>query len=265
MSRSSPHRWSVRSTSSKPCAFCRDTECHISRCQTLANTECKYCHELGHTTRHCSKIKEKKRRENQQKLWMKQRMKQQHRNKLTSAVWGDEATQATEDGWNVVTTSSRSKSVKTNLPKLKLTQRYAFLEQVEPVEQPTTVFAGPKPVTPLALKGAWAKKSRVTFAHDATGEDEIRFFDKNAPASAVSSCDSSSDMSDEDAAYFASKTSSGNAWKPAFHNILTKEEVKQKKEAILARLAEKRVARKSPAVKKSWADIADDDSDSDSD
>ena len=73
-------------------------------------------------------------------------------------------------------------------------------------------------------------------------------------------------MSEEDAAYFASKTSSGNAWKPASRKELTSEEVQQKKEALLARLAAKRLARKSnKPAKKSWADIADEESDSDDD
>ena len=49
-----------------PCSFCKSPD-HWTRdrsgktvCPKLLSTECKYCHEMGHTTRHCPILKEKK-------------------------------------------------------------------------------------------------------------------------------------------------------------------------------------------------------------
>ena len=49
-------------------------------------------------------------------------------------------------------------------------------------------------------------KRRVTFAHDATGEDEIRLFDKDAASDVSDSSGEEDEFTEEDLAYLASKS-----------------------------------------------------------
>lgn len=98
-------------------------------------------------------------------------------------------------------------------------------------------------------------RRRVTFAHDATGEDEIRLFDKDAPASDVSDNSSDEDEpTEEDLAYLASKRSSTNAWRPRSRTTSVSGDSHLKK---LNQWAKGGPKPKKTAIKESWADICD--------
>ena len=41
------------------CTFCFSTDHQILYCSALQQTECRYCHEFGHTKKHCPKLSHK--------------------------------------------------------------------------------------------------------------------------------------------------------------------------------------------------------------
>ena len=135
------------------CAFCKNLgksklECahSIKTCIVLKNTECRYCHELGHTKSHCPKL-EAKNKANQQRSLKRPRVAPM--------------TIGCGSGWNVV--SKRMNSLDTThrlVKKQRIVNRqvirsnkFAALE-----EEDDRDFDGPKVVTATnELKGAWAK------------------------------------------------------------------------------------------------------------
>ena len=153
-----------------------------------------------------------------------------------------------EYGWTTVKVHSNTKQPVKTSPHITVgAGRFEELDDSdeESTSAPTeSKVAVPEHRQPPKLMGAWRSKLRVTFAHDATGQDEIREFDKNEPPICVSS-GSEAELCDEDDAYMAQKTST-NAWRPACR----KAEYKKKKNTI----------------RQSWADVCDDmSSDSDDD
>ena len=135
--------------------------------------------------------------------------------------------------------------------------------------------AVPEPRSPRKPIGVWSRKRRVTFAHDATGQDEIREFNKNEPPICVSS-GSEAEPSDEDDAYMSQKTSA-NAWRPARRRStgikMMRDIAREDNPSKKAKLKAEYKLQKN-AAPQSWADICDDhdrsgcwgsDSDSDDD
>ena len=168
-----------------------------------------------------------------------------------------------EDGWSTVTVRSTTKKPVQTSPRMAVTAgRFEALDDSDeesvsaPIESKVAV---PEPRSPRKPTGVWSKKRRVTFAHDATGQDEIREFDKNEPPICVSS-GSEADASDEDDAYMAQKTSA-NAWRPSrnrsngikmMRNIALENDPAKKAEL------QTEYKRQKNAARQSWADICDD-------
>lgn len=113
---------------------------------------------------------------------------------------------------------------------------------------------------------AATSQKRVTFAHDATGEDDVREFDKDEPASYVSNSSGDDEPSDEDIAYLSNKCTASTAWRPRSHKqsptVSDSNSGKSYINAIRNNL-KKKSSKPERSVKKRWADICDDESDSD--
>lgn len=154
-----------------------------------------------------------------------------------------------EDGWTVA--GNKDAQPKLTRPpqfELKTENKYAGFSSDEDDDEPTT---SPK---------------RVTFAHDATGEDEIREFDKNEPPSYVSNSSGDDEASDEDIAYLASKRTSSTAWRPRSRSqspAAASDSNASYIQAVRNHLKNGSPKPERSVKKKRWADIADEDSDSD--
>ena len=152
------------------------------------------------------------------------------------------------DGWTV----GGKADVKPKLQKarhfeLKTENQYAGFSSDEDDDEPAT---SPK---------------RVTFAHDATGEDEIREFDKNEPPSYVSNSSGDDEPSDEDIAYLANKRTTSTAWRPRSRSQSPPPTSDSNTSYIQAVRDHLKNASQKPgrSVKKRWADICDEESDTD--
>lgn len=157
------------------------------------------------------------------------------------------------DGWTVAGAAPAKPKLEESTPVvLKNDNKYAGFESDTDDDEPEE-----KP------------KKRVTFAHDATGEDEIREFDKDEPASYVSNSSGEDEPSDEDIAYLASKRTSATAWRPRSRSQSPAADSNSGNTFITALRDHVVNGADKPqrkAVKKSWADIADEcESDSDGD
>lgn len=168
-----------------------------------------------------------------------------------------------EDGWSTVTARSTAKKPVKTSPRMDVTAgRFEALDDSDeesggaPIESNVAV---PEPRSPRKPTGVWARKPRVTFAHDATGQDEIREFDKNEPPICVSS-GSEAEPSDEDDAYMAQKTSA-NAWRPSRRRsigiTMMRDIARGDNPAKKAELKAE-YKRQKNAPRQSWADICDD-------
>ena len=151
-----------------------------------------------------------------------------------------------EDGFTTIRSSGRRPTRKTVAPiQLETTNKYAGFDSDSDDEEEDTQESKP----------------RVTFAHDATGEDEIRRFDKNDPPSAVSSpTNSDNEPSADDLAYLASKTSTSNAWRPRRARTSSIRDLRNDMDNLTpAEMVESLSKRKKTRTQKSksWADIAD--------
>lgn len=168
--------------------------------------------------------------------------------------------QTDENGWTTIT-PRRSESKK---PVEKLIVQSNHRNQFKELEQEED-DAIATPTNSPVLKSTSKKKKKVTFAHDATGQDEIREFDKNEPASYVSSSDDA-EPSDEDMSYFASKRTGGNAWRPRNRSqspVPTTDESTSYIKSLRDHLKTGSPKPTRTPSKKSWADIADEDSSDD--
>lgn len=154
-----------------------------------------------------------------------------------------------EDGWTVSGSSPVPPKLKES-PKFELDTSNKFAGFDSDAEDDDE-----------AVEAAPAKK--VTFAHDATGEDEIREFDKNEPPIYVSNSSGDDEPSDEDVAYLASKRSTSGAWRPRSRSqspaAASSDEGKSYIQTLRDHLANGSPKPKRSVNKKSWADIADED------
>ena len=103
-----------------------------------------------------------------------------------------------EDGWTVTgKKDANPKLQKAHYAEVKTINQYAGFDSDD--DEPVT------------------SQKRVTFAHDATGEDDVREFDKDEPASYVSNSSGDDEPSDEDIAYLSNKCTTSTAWRPRSH------------------------------------------------
>ena len=133
------------------CGFCKNlgkskSECahSIKTCIVLKNTECRYCHELGHTKTRCPKLEAKNKANRHRSL---------KRPRVTPMTIG------CGEGWNVV--SKRMNSLDTT-QRLMKKQRFVNRQEIRSnkfaalEEEDDRDFDGPKVVTATnELKGAW--------------------------------------------------------------------------------------------------------------
>lgn len=147
-----------------------------------------------------------------------------------------------EDGWSTVTVRSTTKKPVKTTPQMAVTAgRFEALDDSDE-----------------ELESTPTEKPRVTFAHDATGQDEIREFDKNEPPISVSS-GSEAEPSDEDDAYMAQKTST-NAWRPSrrrSNGIKMMRDIARENDSAKKAELKAEYRRQKNAAPMSWADICD--------
>lgn len=153
-----------------------------------------------------------------------------------------------EDGWTVAgKKEAQPKLTRPPQIELKTENKYTGFSSDEDDDEPAT---SPK---------------RVTFAHDATGEDEIREFDKNEPPSYVSNSSGDDEPSDDDIAYLANKRTTSTAWRPRSRSQSPAAASDSNTSYIQAVRDHLKNASQKPerSVKKRWADICDEESDTD--
>ena len=82
---------------SNSCAFCHDHGHHISKCQVLANTECRKCGGRGHTTTRCKNPSQN--RAPQNRAPQNRAPQRQYRRRVSKIITG-------QDGWSTVRASN---------------------------------------------------------------------------------------------------------------------------------------------------------------
>ena len=83
---------------SNSCAFCHDHGHHISKCQVLANTECRKCGGRGHTTTRCKNPSQNRAPQNrapQNRAPQNRAPQRQYRRRVSKVI-------TDQDGWSTV-------------------------------------------------------------------------------------------------------------------------------------------------------------------
>lgn len=132
-----------QSTMTFNCRFCINlgittTNHSIKSCPELAKTECRYCHELGHTVSKCPKLAEKQRKPKSDRR----------------AFIRGNTTAAPKP-----TSMTMVDMIAPKLPKDPSPEKNAYkgvFKNLEDVDLSTPVEQGLKATKPIAAKGAWA-------------------------------------------------------------------------------------------------------------
>ena len=234
---------------SRSCAFCHEAGHHVRDCTTLANTECKYCHNLGHTTRRCPVLAERdmnrRRRANAQRYKPDNDGFSQAKNTFRRRV-------------------NRDAPVMSSSNRLTTFSALAVEVETEPKKKSVEI-AVPAPAKQLPLRGSWKKplnmeeeEDNCESACESACESELS---TNSYHVSCACCDEEDDFEDlqdaydngwfqsEDGDFCPEHAAKGiededNRWKPTTPAPL---------------------APKKKSAKKRWADVADDESDDDSD
>lgn len=174
------------------------------------------------------------------------------------------AIQPQQDGWSVVTTRAK-KATPAPTPEPVKTAKNGQYETLESSDDESDESESnirlPQSRPAPKLLGVWSKKPRVTFAHDATGQDEIREFYKNEPPIAVSS-GSDDEPNDDDIAYMAKKKTK-KPWKSSGNIAKLRDIAREKDESKKSEM--KTAYKQQKTTKKRWADLVDEMSEDESD